>query len=189
MFCQEELFMNKTEAKRQMIIEKTADHLLLHGLRETTLRKLAVTAGVSDRMLMHYFTNKEELIQAALTVLTARLVSLLESSRAQTMPFEEFLPYLAQMMKHPQVRPFLRLSLELAALTAEGKSSYVAIAQKICNDFYLWMASAIQVEREEDRLNLAALAFATTEGFMVLDALGSESIVTSAIEGLTARSW
>jgi AcrR family transcriptional regulator len=139
-------------------------------------------------MLMHYFTNKEELIQAALTVSTTRLVNLLESSRAESMPFEKFLPYLAQMMKHPQVRPFLRLSLELAALTADGESSYVAIAQKLCNDFYLWMASAMQVELEEDRLNLAALAFATTEGFMVLDALGSASIIANALEGLTARS-
>lgn len=171
-----------------MIIEKTADHLLLHGLKDATLRNLAVTAGISDRMLMHYFTNKEELIQAALTVSTTRLVNLLESSRAESMPFEKFLPYLAQMMKHPQVRPFLRLSLELAALTADGESSYVAIAQKLCNDFYLWMASAMQVEREEDRLNLAALAFATTEGFMVLDALGSASIIANALEGLTARS-
>ena len=171
-----------------MIIEKTADHLLLHGLKDATLRNLAVTAGISDRMLMHYFTNKEELIQAALTVSTTRLVNLLESSRAESMPFEKFLPYLAQMMKHPQVRPFLRLSLELAALMADGESSYVAIAQKLCNDFYLWMASAMQVEREEDRLNLAALAFATTEGFMVLDALGSAPIIASALEGLTARS-
>jgi AcrR family transcriptional regulator len=180
--------MNKTEEKRQIIIEKAADHLLLHGLKAATLRKLAVTAEISDRMLMHYFTNKEELLQATLTVLTSRLVSLLESSRTEPMPLEKFLPYLAQMMKNPQVRPFLRLSLELAALTAEGNSSYTAMAQKICNDFYLWMASAIQVEREEDRLELAALAFATTEGFMVLDALGSGSIIDSALKGLLVRS-
>jgi AcrR family transcriptional regulator len=180
--------MEKTDAKRQMIIEKAADHLLLHGLKGATLRKLAVTAGMSDRMLMHYFTNKEELLQAALTVLTSRLVNLLESSRTQPMPFEKFLPYLVQMMKHPRVRPFLRLSLELAALTAEGESSYVVVAQKICNDFYLWMASAMLMECEQDRLELAALAFATTEGFMVLDALGSGSIVDSALKGLTVRS-
>jgi AcrR family transcriptional regulator len=180
--------VNKTDEKRQMIIEKAADHLLLHSLREATLRKLAVTAGVSDRMLMHYFANKEELVQAAITVLASRLVNLLESSRIEPMPFEQFLPFLAQMMKHPQVRPFLRLSLELAALTSEGNSSYTAIAQKICNDFYLWMASAMRVEREENRLVLAALAFATTEGFMVLDALGSGLIIDGALKGLAVRS-
>jgi AcrR family transcriptional regulator len=180
--------MNKKEIKKQMIIEKAADHLLLHGLKEATLRKLAVTAGISDRMLMHYFTNKEELMQATLTVLTTRLVGLLEGSRAQPMPFEQFLPYLAGMMKHPQVRPFLRISLELAALTSEGESAYVAIAQKLCDDFNRWMASALQVEREEDRPGIAALAFATTEGFMVLDALGSDSIIDSALKGLAARA-
>jgi hypothetical protein len=40
------------------------------------------------------------------------------------------------------------------------------------------------VEREEDRLPLAALAFATTEGFMLLEALGGNTIITKALKGL-----
>jgi AcrR family transcriptional regulator len=179
--------MDKTETKRQMVVENTADYLLLHGLKEATLRKLASAVGMSDRMLMHYFKDKDELITATLAVLTTRLVGLLESARAEQMPFEKFMLYLAAMMKQPQVRPYLRLSLELAALSAEGEGGYNATAQKICDDFFRWIASALQVEREEDRIPLAALAFATTEGFMVLDALGSASIIASALSGLAIR--
>ena len=176
--------MNKAEAKRHVVIEKTADHLLSHGIKEATLRKLAAAVGMSDRMLMHYFTDKEELVRSSLNLLTARLVGLLESARTEQMPFQKFLPYLSEMMKHPQVRPYLRLSLELAALSAEGVESYNIIARKICKDFLGWIASALQVEREEDRMPMAALAFATTEGFMVLDALGSGSIIAGALEGI-----
>jgi len=84
--------MNKTDEKRQIIIEMAADHLLERGMQEATLRKLAKSVGVSDRMLMHYFSNKEELLQAILTVITARLVHLLESAKTEQMPFEIFPP-------------------------------------------------------------------------------------------------
>jgi AcrR family transcriptional regulator len=179
--------MEKTEAKRQIIIEKIADHLLVNGMRGASLRKIAAAVGMSDRMLLHYFVNKEELMTSALTQVTARLVRILESARLEQMPFQVLLPQLAEMMKDPQVRPYLRLSLELVALAAEKRESYRAIARKIWNDFFGWIASALQVKREKDRIPLAALAFATTEGFMLLDALDCGSIITEALEGIKIR--
>jgi AcrR family transcriptional regulator len=180
--------MTKTEDRRQAFVEMAADHLLAHGMREATLRKTAAAAGTSGRMLLHYFADKDDLLKAALTLLTARLVRILDSARLEQMPFQALLPLLAAMMKDPQVRPYLRLSLELAALSAEGEESYGAIAREICGDFFDWVASALKVEREEDRIPLAALAFATTEGFMVLDALNSGSIIADALEGIRIRS-
>jgi AcrR family transcriptional regulator len=179
--------MEKTETKRQIIIEKIADHLLVHGMREASLRKIAAAVGMSDRMLLHYFANKEELMTGALTQVTARLVRILESARLEQMPFQVLLPQLAEMMKDPQVRPYLRLSLEMVALAAEKRESYGAIARKIWNDFFSWIASALQVKREKDRIPLAALAFATTEGFMLLDALDCGSIINDALEGIKIR--
>jgi AcrR family transcriptional regulator len=176
--------MKKTDTKKQEIIEKAADHLLGRGMKEATLRKLAGAAGMSDRMLLHYFTDKEDLLTAALTCVTERLVQLLNSARSEPMPFEKLLPYLSAMMNNPLVRPYLRLSLELAAMSASGEQAYRAIAQKICRDFLLWVASALEVDKEEERVPMAALSFAITEGFMVLDALGSDSIITSALEAL-----
>ena len=81
----------------------------------------------------------------------------------------------------------MKLSLELAALAADEKEPYRAVALKIWNDFFDWIAAALQVDREGDRIPLAALAFATTEGFMLLDALGCGSIISNAIEGLKIR--
>jgi len=157
-------------------------------MKGATLRKMAAAVGMSDRMLLHYFADKEELMTGALTQGTGRLVRILESASLEQMPFQVLLPNLAEMMKDPQVRPYLRLSLELVALAAEKKGFYNTIARKIWNDFLGWIASALHVEREEDRLPLAALALATTEGFMLLDALGCDSIITNALEGLNSRS-
>jgi AcrR family transcriptional regulator len=179
--------MKKTEIRKKNVLEMVADHLLAQGLKGASLRKMAEAAGTSDRMLLHYFADKEELMTGALALVTGRLVRILESARSEQLPFRIFLPHLAEMMKDPHVRPYLKLSLELVALAADEKEPYRAIALKIWNDFLDWIAAALKVESEEDRMPLAALAFATTEGFMLLDALGCGSIITDALEGLRIR--
>jgi AcrR family transcriptional regulator len=179
--------MKKIKQKRQAILEKAADHLLAQGMKGASLRKIAAAAETSDRMLLHYFADKTDLMTAALTRLTERLVIILESARPEPMPFESFLAQMANMMKNPQIRPYLKISLELVALASQEKEAYRAIALRIWDDFLGWIASALEVDREEDRLPLAALAFATTEGFMLLDALGCHAIIAKALKGLGIR--
>lgn len=123
----------------------------------------------------------------ALTLVAERLVKFLEGARAAQIPIQAFLPHMAEMMQDPRVRPYLRLSLELVALAAEGNEAYRAIALQLWKDFLDWIASALKVKREQDRRPLAALALATTEGFMLLDALGGRSIIDQALEGLEIR--
>lgn len=176
--------MKKTEAKRQLIVEQVADHLLEHGMNASGLRTLAAAVGTSDRMLLHYFVNKEELMTAALNQVAVRMLTLLENTRAAQVSFQTLLSHLAGMMKDPAMRPFLRLWLELAALSAAGEESYRAIARHIGDGFYQWLASALRVEAEEERASMAALAFAIIEGFVFLDAVDEGSIIASALEGI-----
>jgi AcrR family transcriptional regulator len=180
--------MQKTEARRQIVIDKVADHLLAVGMQRASLRQLAVAAGMSDRMLLHYFVDKEELLTAALTLVAARMVAMLEHSRSEQMPFHALLPYLAGMLNDPQIRPYLRLWLELAALAANEEGSYASIARHICDDFLSWISAALKVEREADRIPMAALTMATIEGFVLLDTLSYGSLITSALEGIALQS-
>lgn len=177
--------MRNKEFKRAAIIDQVADQLLAHGLKESSLRKLGAAAGTSDRMLLHYFADKEELLEAALTRLTERLIQLLGGARLAPVPYSSLVPFLAEMMKDARVRPYLRLSLELAALSAGGSGAYAGISRQICDEFFRWIAQSLQVEHEEDRVPVAALAFAVTEGLMVLDALNCEAIADSALRGVS----
>jgi AcrR family transcriptional regulator len=180
--------MKKTEMRRQIVIDNVADHLLALGMQRASLRQLAAAAGMSDRMLLHYFVDKEELLTAALTLVATRLVAMLEHSRSEQMPFHALLPYLAGMLKDPHIRPYLRLWLELAALAADEEGTYATIARHICDDFLSWIAAALMVEREADRIPMAALTMATIEGFVLLDTLNYDSLVVSALEGLALQS-
>lgn len=178
--------MGKTEIKRQLILNQIADYLLASGMKDSSLRQLAAEIGTSDRMLLHYFTDKEELMNAALNLAAARLIDLLESTRSKQMPFETLIAYLAEMIHEPGIRPYLRLWLELAAMSTASES-YRSIARQICDSFYDWITTVLKVENEEDHAPMAALAFATIEGFVLLDSLGYGAKVSSALKGISIR--
>ena len=54
--------MNIRNDRREAAIERMADHVLSEGLAAGTLRPLAAAAGTSDRMLLYYFADKDELL-------------------------------------------------------------------------------------------------------------------------------
>jgi len=177
--------MNKTVSKRQLILDKIADHLLVHGLQGASLRPLAAAVGTSDRMLLHYFVNKEELMLAALNLVAVRMIQVLESVQSVQMPFEALIPHLVEMLKDPRIHPYLRLWLELAALSAGGETAYRSIAQEISQRFYKWIEASLEVKNEEDRAPMVALTFVTIEGIVFLDALDGHPIIASALKGIS----
>jgi AcrR family transcriptional regulator len=176
--------MKKGERRRQQILERLADHVLAHGLQGSGLRAMGAAAGTSDRMLLHYFTDKEELLTETLTLVTQRLITLLESARADPMPFHRLLPHLSGVLEDARLQPYMRLWLELVTLAAGGKEPYRMVGQQICRTLLDWIAVALEVEREEDRQPLAALTLVIVEGFGMLDALGDEATRTAARAGL-----
>ena len=115
--------MKKTEMRKRELVEKLADYILVHGLKGASLRPLAAAVGTSDRMLLHYFIDKEELMSDTLAWLAERLMAMLNQARPEPMPFRALLSRLAGMLGDPQIRPYLRLWLELAAASAGGDES------------------------------------------------------------------
>lgn len=176
--------MKKGEARRQHILERMADHVLAHGLQGASLRSLAAAAGTSDRMLLHYFVDKDELLTATLTLVAHRLMAVLDSARAEPMPFQSLLPQLSAMMKDARIQPYMRLWLELVAAAAGEKEPFRSIARRICGTFLSWIAAALRVEREEQREPLAALTLALVEGLVIFDALDDDSMLSLALTGV-----
>lgn len=176
--------MRKGESRKQQLLESMADHLLTNGLEGASLRSLAAAAGTSDRMLLHYFADKEALLTATLTRITQRLVAVLASAQAEQMPFQSLVVYLASMMKAPAIQPYMRLWLELATLAARNQEPFCSVAKDILTTFSVWIGSALRVEKEEDREALAALTLAIIEGFNIFDAVGDDTKQTRALAGL-----
>lgn len=180
--------MKKTKLKRQAVIDKIADHLLENGLQQTSLRQLAKVVGMSDRMLMYYFTDKDDLVTAALNAIALRMVTLLENAGSEQLPYQALLPQLVHMIQTPTIRPYLRLWLELVSPAAGEIEPYASISQQIFHGFLNWIASTLKVEREEERQPLAALALATIEGLVLLDALNYNEQIADALKGISLQT-
>jgi AcrR family transcriptional regulator len=183
--------MKKGVLRKQQILERLADHVLLEGLQSTSLRPLAAAAGTSDRMLLHYFVDKEELLTAILTVVMQRLIVILDQARAEPMPFQRLLPQLSAMLKDERIRPYMRLWLDLAAAAAGEKEPFRSIARHISSTLLSWIAVALIVPTEAERAPLAALTLSIIEGFVILDALGDDTTPRHALAGvaLKASAW
>ncbi|MEL6691760.1 MAG: TetR/AcrR family transcriptional regulator [Pseudomonadota bacterium] len=176
--------MASARDKRSDLIEKLADHILAEGLLNASLRPLAKAVGTSDRMLLYYFKDKEELIEAVLDRITARITVILEQSRApEPLPLEVLAPMLLENMKSDLFWPYLRLWLEVAALSAGGDPLYRTCGEKIGRGFVDWGASQLAVESEVERAKAAAQLLIQVEGSVLLRSLGLDDVVESAFDG------
>lgn len=174
--------MNIRDDRRRAALDHMADHLLLEGLDGASLRPLAAAAGTSDRMLLYYFADKDEVLTATLGHVAARLARLLDTagSGAAPRPFRVLLKELWTEFRNPSLQPYMRLWLELAASAARGQEPYRTIAGQIADGFLVWAAERLLVADEADRAPTAALLLATVDGLALLDGVGRGAQADSA---------
>ena len=136
-------------------------------------------------LLLHYFSDKEELVAAALEQVASRLLVVLRDAAPEPQPFAELMPRLAALLREPEFRPFFRVWIKLGAASTGGEVAHRSQISTIATAFQDWVAEAIADVRPERRVVLAALAMAVVDG-CALDALDLETTADAAITGLRA---
>lgn len=172
--------MKSRDARRHALLERLADHVLAVGLQGASLRPLAAAVGTSDRMLLYYFADKNDLLTQTLALIAERLLKLLEGSLSGIQPYRILLPRICDLMSSPAMQPSMRLWLELVALASRNEEPFRAIAGQLSDGFLHWISARLKVAKEADRAATAALLFATVEGMMLLNAIGREWMVAAA---------
>ncbi|MDJ0867212.1 MAG: TetR/AcrR family transcriptional regulator [Myxococcota bacterium] len=160
--------MARKSDKRAEVVEKLAGHVLSAGLGDTGLRRLAEVAGTSDRMLLYYFENKEELLSAVLERITSDLAESLEALAAGgRMPPARALQLMWAALKLDANADQLRLWLDLSSAACRGDPFYRSVVTRIRQD---WMErlSAILDTPPRERAALATLMMAAVDGQVVL---------------------
>ena len=170
--------MSVRDTRRQAALERMADHVLAAGLRGASLRPLAQAAGTSNRMLLYYFSNKDELLAAVIAHIAARLIKVLNASwpAAKPVPYEKLLKGIFQAMQGPEMKPYMQLWLELTAIASRGEEPILTVAGQIADGFLAWAAERLTVPTE------AASFFVTMEGLLVLNSVGRGSLAASALK-------
>src|ERR1700685_963097 len=161
--------MNVRSDRRQAAIERMADHILLEGLGAATLRPLAAAAGTSDRMLLYYFADKDELLTLTLKRIAARMTVQLDHviPIEPRMPFSELLEQVSKALASKSLQPFMPLWLDLASGAARGLQPHRDVAGEIADGFLDWVADRLPPERNGDPSS-APLFLVAFEGMYLL---------------------
>lgn len=169
----------KADIRRAALLDRLADHVLEHGLSASSLRPLAKAAGTSDRMLLYYFKDKDDLIGAILEQIAARQTAILTSHMAaHPLPLAQLRARLAALLLDDALWPYARLWLELASIAARGDPVARAIGDRVGHGFLAWgmaQLDSADIDRE------AAELFVSLEGMVMLKSLGLEDVVRRAI--------
>lgn len=173
--------------KKDVLSNKVADYLLHSGLMGSSLRSMAAAAGLSDRMLLHYFKTKQHILEEALNLVAVRFLQLLESSSVSANTRDALIPRLSSWLRGPEFKPYIRIWLELAALGAEADPTQKEIGRRLGEYFHQWLGRMLGAsDSEEDRQSIA-LIFATFEGVILLEALGSSALAGEALLAWSRR--
>jgi AcrR family transcriptional regulator len=174
--------MIERETRRAAALAAMADHLLANGLRSASLRPLAAAAGTSDRMLLYYFADKDELLTATLAEVARRMLPLLEAAIDRTpRTADALLARIGAAVRRPAIKPFMQLWLEIAAAAGRGEQPYLAVAGQIADGFLAWIDARLRVDDGTDRAMAAARLLALVDGASLLDAVGRGRLAAAAL--------
>ena len=164
--------------RREAAIERMADHVLAEGLSASTLRPLAAAAGTSDRMLLYYFADKDELLTATLERVAARMIAQLDDAVPEGKPrsFHVLLEEVWAALGSGEVKPFMHLWLDLAAGAVRGRLPHRNISSAIADGFLAWAARRLEPPNEGEAAWSAASFLVCIEGMLIVEALGRRDI-------------
>jgi len=175
--------MSIREDRREAAIERMADHVLAQGLSASTLRPLAAAAGTSDRMLLYYFADKDELLTATLARVATRMIAQLDEAVPKGKPrsFHALLEEVWTALGSGGVKPFMHLWLDLAAGAVRGLQPQRIISSAIADGFLAWAASRLEPPGEGGVAWSAASFLVCIEGMLVVEALGRRDIADQGL--------
>jgi AcrR family transcriptional regulator len=160
--------LSRRDEKRAEIVEKLARHVIEAGLGDTGLRRLAEVAGTSDRMLLYYFENKDEILGAVLTRIASGLAESLEAILGSgPLPPARALETIWKTLKRDAFADQLRLWLDLSSHASRGDPVFGEAVARIGEDWIAWLSGMLDVP-EADGAALAVLMMAAVDGQVVL---------------------
>lgn len=170
------------DERREALLDRLADHVLAHGLPAASLRPLARAASTSDRMLLYYFDDKNDLIAAILVRLGNQLRAMLDGARVtEPKPASELLPILRAHVTDDALWPYMRLWLDLAAGAARGNALYRQVGEGIGRGFFDWLVPQIAADDTSRRYHEAARLLTLIEGMVLLKSLGLDDVGERAL--------
>ena len=181
--------MSPKQEKRDLMLGRMVDHVLKHGLAAASLRPLAAAASTSDRMLLYYFADKDEIILAIVGIIAMRFGAMLMQAVPDRQPSsaEALRADLYRLFRTDAARPFIQVYLELCIAASRGEQPHQRVAADLARGSIAWAGSQLAIVDDAERERLATLTLAAVDGLWLFDAIGLREIAAvGAKEGSTS---
>lgn len=129
------------EKRRAELLERIVDYVYEHGVSGLSLRPLGEAVGCSPRLLLYFFSSKEELITQVLAAAGARqrtLVKRLQTERAATPA--EVCRTIWNAISDPKLEPVFRLFFEVYGLALQDRRRYASFLKRVVADWLAFIA-------------------------------------------------
>lgn len=179
--------MSRRENQRKDALIKISRHVLENGLMQTSLRQLAGAADVSDRMLLYYFKNKAEIMSSVLAHLTLELTQKFDAALkdGKRYPVDELFAKDAALCCSPDMRPYMRLGIEINVAAGRGEMPYVNIAKDIVAGFIAWIEARLDTQDEDLRKKQAGMILVMIDGLAMVDVCIDDQQYTDIVAIMT----
>lgn len=143
---------------------------------------MAKAADQSDRMLLYYFKDKDEIVSEVMGLLATQLMGLLEANKSQNKLRKDALhAALDGVVLSDEIWPYLRLWLDLAARAARHDPLFAPVGQAIGHGFHAWIEAQLVTSDPDLRRTEATEIMIGLEGVIVLKSVGMQSLVQELI--------
>jgi AcrR family transcriptional regulator len=179
--------MSVRQLRRDAALERVVDHLLQHGLGNASLRVLAAAAGTSDRMLLYYFADKDELMFAAFERVAQRLSERLAGMVPEgRQPLDVLLGQMLLLLKQPDYEPYHRVWYDALGRASQGEELYRAMANRVLDIWLKWFEPRLAAAPEA-RSDHAAAIMAAASGVAMLRYIGRAGEAEGAAQVLAKK--
>lgn len=160
------------DRKRQQIVLSVVEHLLREGFRNSNLRALAASAGMSDRMVMYYFETKEALVAEAILLLAQNLKTSLDSVLPDRQASgSRIVRTMVDSALADGSRQTLRLWFEIVGLAVRGDEPYRSTAKLFLSEWESWIQDKLPAAQK----HRAGTLLAQIEGEVMIRLLRADT--------------
>jgi AcrR family transcriptional regulator len=175
----------RRELRREELVDGAVAYLLDRGLVGLSLRPLAKALGTSDRMLLYYFSSRDEIVEEALNRIGARIQALFESVLPEIgVSPSQAVEAVIREMADPSTRSHLQLWVEIVALAARGDPACVQTTVSVTSH---WSDTLQKMfAGQDDAAKSAAAVIGIVDGLVVLLLTDRDDLVHATRRYLSA---
>lgn len=171
-----------TSLNKPDLLAAMSAHVRATGLAGASLRPLARAAGTSDRMLIYHFGSKERLIAELLDHITHDILSAMAAALPErpALPEPACLRAMAQLLRTPTFRPYLRVWLDILSAAGRGDPDHAVAAKRLLTGQRDWIIARLPPETKAPAARASEM-LTLIHGVLVLEVAGLGTAADAAV--------